>query len=304
MSSPGGFICVARGLLGHSRFKPSKFSDLEAWLWLIETAAWRACVVMAVVGRQRVPVNLQRGQLTYAVRFLASHWGWSTGRVTRYLTALQTDRSIETETDGHQTLITICNYDKHQLANRETGTQTETQTDTQTGTATETNKKAVKASKKDTPRSRAGEPEGFSEWYSAYPRKKKPKDAERAFSRLMKSGEMPPADLMARTLAFAATWAARPKADLQFCPYPASWLNSGEYLDTAEPPATHGNGVGFKIEAPRDPKSFTDGEWQDRLAAYKGEGRWLKIFWGPPPGSPGCLVPKNLIIGENYAGAA
>jgi hypothetical protein len=44
----------------------------------------------------------------------------------------------------------------------------------------------------------------------------------------------------------------------------------------------------------RDPKSFTDADWQKRLTYLQDSGTWLDA-WGSKPGEPGCLVPSHLI---------
>src|SRR3546814_6958127 len=71
-------------------------------------------------------VELARGELCFAQRFLAEKWGWSKSRVDRFLKALAEEGMIETRskigaTANHaagqgQSIITICNYDKYQVA--------------------------------------------------------------------------------------------------------------------------------------------------------------------------------------------
>ena len=135
---------------------------------------------------------------------------------------------------------------------------------------------------------------GFQEWYSAYPRKKAKQDASKAYCKLINSGGISHTDLMARTKLFAAHWLAQPRDRLQFCPYPASWLNSGEYLDEIEAAALPS--CGMKIEAPtQDARTFTEADWRDRLALIEGGARWPSQ-WGPKPGEPGCLVPSALLV--------
>jgi len=119
--------------------------------------------------------------------------------------------------------------------------------------------------------------------------------------------EITHADLLARTVAFAEFHNKNTAADRwQFVPYPASWLNSGEYLD--EPPNEHTKGAQqneIKIEQPRrDPKTFTDAEWRQRLTDFSGGQPWPDMYWGPAPGRPGCLVPARLLIEQAPAPAA
>jgi hypothetical protein len=279
-----GYVLIARGLLKHARFKPrGPLTQFEAWYWLIESAAYAPHDVTITSGRNRLTVCLEPGQLTYSIRYLARAWQWSDKRVQRFLSALEFDRSVTTQTTTGQTVITLCNWAKYQRPDFEATTQTATATTT----ATTTNKKEGKERKEIMLPS--GELEGFASWYAVYPRKKQRQDAMRAFARVLKSGAISLEALIAKTKAFAASWEARPKAERQFIPYPASWLNKGGYGDEPE-----GNG-GEPASAPIDPRSFDDTAWRKRLKYFQEAERWLDA-WGPKPGAPGCLVPSHLIV--------
>jgi hypothetical protein len=138
--------------------------------------------------------------------------------------------------------------------------------------------------------------DGFERWYGTYPRKKKPKDAKRAFAKLQAAGEISFAELIARTERYAAEVRAWPKDRWQFIPYPASWLNSGSFADEPDGPPES------KATTPmRDPRSFSEGEWRERLHENGRSGTWSTL-WGPPPGSPGCIAPPHLVSVERGAG--
>lgn len=118
-----GFIVIRRGWRENPIFK-GEFSRGEAWLWLIENACWKP-------SRTRVKgetITLERGELSFSVRFLADAWGWSKSRVDRFLADLRAENMIETRSkigthgeqkSGHaagqgQSIICICNYRKYQ----------------------------------------------------------------------------------------------------------------------------------------------------------------------------------------------
>jgi hypothetical protein len=150
-----GYVLVARGLLKHPRFKPKgAFSSADAMLWLIEAAAFVPRDVMIMVGTQRRVVQLERGQMTHSIRFLADAWCWSANRVQRFLRDLTNDGSVTTRTDTAQTIITLCNYEKYQ----DPFSSTNTQTDTQANTQTDTKKKELKEFNNDVVGTRAREP--------------------------------------------------------------------------------------------------------------------------------------------------
>lgn len=91
-----------------------------AWLWLIENAAWKPGRVW-IKGQS---VDLERGELSFSVRFLAEQWGWSKSAVDRFLTVLRNEGMIQTRSKtgtpcDHkagqgQSILTICNYVRYQ----------------------------------------------------------------------------------------------------------------------------------------------------------------------------------------------
>ncbi len=112
-----GYYLMHRGWLDHPVFgnrKREPFCRAAAWAWLIDDAAYEPRSVR--VGSK--VVELQRGQLTHSLRFLAQAWGWQHDRCRRFLNELSHVAMIATasatgDATG-QLLITVCNYDKYQ----------------------------------------------------------------------------------------------------------------------------------------------------------------------------------------------
>jgi hypothetical protein len=115
-----GYILMHRGWQDNPIFDRQEYSRRDAWAWLIESASWKP-------GRVRVKgdmIDLQRGELCFAQRFLAEKWGWSKSRVDRFLKLLCAESMIEVRTKNGatadhaagqgQSIITICNYDRYQ----------------------------------------------------------------------------------------------------------------------------------------------------------------------------------------------
>ena len=65
-----------------------------------------------------------------------------------------------------------------------------------------------------------------AQWYKAYPRHIAPKDVERAWMRMTDNDV---AQALAVVEAYAKSWKIR--GDIQYCPYPASYLNAGRFWD-------------------------------------------------------------------------
>jgi hypothetical protein len=115
-----GFYQMARGWQDNPLFGNAEYSERDAWVWLVEHAAWRP-TKLRVKG---VVIDLIRGQLCFAQRFMAEKWRWSKSRVDRFLKRLSAESMISIcskngATAGHpagqgQSVISICNYDKYQ----------------------------------------------------------------------------------------------------------------------------------------------------------------------------------------------
>jgi hypothetical protein len=225
---------------------------------------------------------------------MAEAWGWSIKRVRTFLDRLEMDSQTTRQTGTLQNIITVCNYETYQSPLSGEGTQTGTQTGTQWARKGHEEEQGNKVTSNIKPprASRSDEPEGFAEWYSAYPRKVQRDKAAKAYRKAVPA-QISITDLLGKTRTFAAAWQSRPKTDLQFCPYPASWLNSGEYKDS--PPD---GGTAKTAFAPvRDASAFTEADWLVRIQQWRGGTTWPEIYWGPAPGQPGCIVPSNLLVG-------
>lgn len=115
-------------------------SRYEAWHWLILNAQFEPKRVK--IGKE--VVTLKRGQLSHSIRYIAEAWGWKKTAVERFLNSIQTGTMIETESGTGQTIITICNYDKYQGRDVETGTDAGTDFGTRAGQQRDKDKEGKK----------------------------------------------------------------------------------------------------------------------------------------------------------------
>jgi hypothetical protein len=130
--SNGGWIRLTRGILNHSTVGAGKrFSEFEAWVWLLFEAAWKPQRVRLTNGRAVEILELKRGQVAHSLRYMAVAWGWSVKRVRTFLYRLKMDSQIDTQTGHLQTVITLCNYERYQTPKEAVDTQTDTQKGTQ-----------------------------------------------------------------------------------------------------------------------------------------------------------------------------
>lgn len=109
-----GVYVIARAAWDHPLFKPERFTEREAWMWLISSCVWKPKRIR--VGNS--VVSLVRGQCAFSLRFMATKWRWSEPKVRRFLNKLKTDAMVLVDTTQQVTQITVCNYDKYQFGRR------------------------------------------------------------------------------------------------------------------------------------------------------------------------------------------
>lgn len=276
--SSRGYIKLYRSVLKHPFFRNDE--ERVAWFWLLCEAAWKPY-------RKRAGeffVDLERAEVVGAVRYLADEWGWSRGKVERFIIRLKNEEMVETRTETGITIITICNYIKFQGGedDGETVMDTEPRQSRDAGgtrprrrrDAGGDNKKEIKhltPSKReedetitddrtlfDTGLVPSSQPlntdEQFQQWYTAYPKKADPKDARKSFDRVLKNQEATFEQLLAGAQRYAAETSAAGTAK-NFIKAPAVWLNKGSWANEAG------------AYAPAPPPVSRSGSFMDGLAA-------------------------------------
>lgn len=113
------WFAVDRDIFSIDFFEGQKYSERDAWLWMISSAA----VSERTINIGGHPVSIDRGQLSFSIRFFAVKFGWEKTKVERFIRRLHEWGFIGVKTATGQTLITISNYDTYQ--NLPTGSATE-----------------------------------------------------------------------------------------------------------------------------------------------------------------------------------
>jgi hypothetical protein len=129
------YIAIARSFVKDLRYRRPANRPLvhtETLLWLIAEAAWKPRGSPTRFGA----IHNNRSQLSTTHRALAKEWGWSKGKVARWLTELARDGTIsvelvrcgaksganlQPESGYRRSLITLMNYDKFNAAIRSVG---------------------------------------------------------------------------------------------------------------------------------------------------------------------------------------
>lgn len=106
-----GFIPISRKLFEHSFWCEDRvYSMFEAWIDLLQSARFENTKQL-IKGRL---IIVKRGQLPISLRFLASRWGWSKDKVSRFLDLLISESMIKkTANETGQVIVTVCKYDNY-----------------------------------------------------------------------------------------------------------------------------------------------------------------------------------------------
>lgn len=105
-----GYIYLDRKIEENELFKEKPFDELHAWIWLLLKANYKDKKRRLREGI----VEIKRGQLVAGYRYLADEWGWSKGKVSRFLDMIEADGMISKNGTQNGTVITIENYAKYQ----------------------------------------------------------------------------------------------------------------------------------------------------------------------------------------------
>ena len=74
-------------------------------------------------------ITVKRGSRITSIRILSARWGWSRGRVSRFLDMLERDKMIATKRDTKKTLINVINYGFYQSEKPKRGPRMRPQTE-------------------------------------------------------------------------------------------------------------------------------------------------------------------------------
>lgn len=189
-----GYVRLHRGWRDSDVFADEPMSEREAWLWLIEHAAWKP-ITRSNAKRERV--RIERGQLHVSLRALEKAFGWGKNKVARYIQRLCDHDMLGTASGQSGTILTILNYSKYQ----DERDSRDTEAGTASGQSRDTHKegKEGKEERKPAPKREPRPTFEIPDWVPAEPwaafdamrkRKKAPIDgyiADRLFETLSKA---------------------------------------------------------------------------------------------------------------------
>lgn len=128
-----GYIKLYRQIADNPIWRIKPFSEGQAWVDMLCITNYEKGFIKTKNGEI---ISLECGDCGYSVLTLSERWGWSRGKVKRFLNLLETQKMIQQKMHGKLTIISILNFGKYQ--NRTTN---DTTNDTTNGQQTDTIKK-------------------------------------------------------------------------------------------------------------------------------------------------------------------
>ncbi|MBM1817172.1 hypothetical protein JQW92_18160 [Sulfitobacter pseudonitzschiae] len=104
-----GFFLVTRGISKHPLFK-RKPDRLAVWMWLLDNVAFKDTTQDAKGKTVAVP----RGSVCVSLRHIADETGVGLQVVRTALKRFETEHMVNTKVTHGKTVVSLCNYEKHQ----------------------------------------------------------------------------------------------------------------------------------------------------------------------------------------------
>ena len=121
-----GWIKLDRQMTEHWLWKDKPFSYAQAWVDLLLHANHKPAKILI----KNCLVELKRGDQARSERTLEKDWGWSRGKVRRFLVLLKNDGMIVQRAVPVTSIISICNYESFQGDSTTGSTSSSTSVDT------------------------------------------------------------------------------------------------------------------------------------------------------------------------------
>ena len=124
MGSTGkGYIRLYRDIRSHWIWSDPDY--LRAWVDLLMMVNHEDKQILF----NKKLITVKRGSRITSIRKLAERWGWSRGRVARFIDMLEQDHMIATRRTTQKTLINVINYSFYQSEKPKRGPRIEPQTE-------------------------------------------------------------------------------------------------------------------------------------------------------------------------------
>lgn len=216
----GGYIKLHRSILKWEWY--GKRTVRELFIHLLLTANYEPQKWQGIV--------IERGQRAYSRASLSAETGLSEQEVRTAISKLLSTGEITSQKHPQSAVLTVVHYDNYQQSTSQS--TSEQPSSNQAATSDQPVCKKDKESKKEKEETPPLPPTGFESFWSAYPKKKSKTDAVKAWEKLKPDCEL--VAIILQKVAQAKTSQEWRKADGQYIPYPATYLNGKRWEDESE----------------------------------------------------------------------
>lgn len=214
-----GFVTLHRQIRKHPYWDDPE--RLRAWIDILFMAAWKDHRRMIGVKQ----VEIKRGEFIASERFLENRWGWSRGRVRRFLRFSQDVNEIRALNDtSHGTRYLVVKYDTYQ--NQRPTDDTTNSTSNGPPTVPATDQREQRTTKNNLVKQIT---DGFESFWSAYPKRAggNPKaTARKRWASALKRDES--GNIIEGVMRYAAFCDATEKTGTEFVMQAATFLGQRE----------------------------------------------------------------------------
>jgi len=106
-----GWIKIHRQITDNPLWNDKPFADGQAWIDLLLAVTFDRGSIKVKNGQR---IELRRGECGYSNQTLANRWGWSRGKVTRFLLHLENEKMIQQKKVSNFNVIKVLNFDNFQ----------------------------------------------------------------------------------------------------------------------------------------------------------------------------------------------
>lgn len=106
-----GWIKIYRQITDNPLWSDKPFADGQAWIDLLLAVTYDRGSIKVKNGQR---IELRRGECGYSNQMLANRWGWSRGKVTRFLLYLENEKMIQQKKVSNFNIIKVLNFENFQ----------------------------------------------------------------------------------------------------------------------------------------------------------------------------------------------
>ena len=158
MSTDKGFIKLYRDIRDHWVWSDPEY--LKAWIDILMLVNHEDKQILF----DKKLVVVKRGSRITSTRKLSERWGWSRGRVSRFLNMLEDDGMIATKRDTQKTLINVINYSNYQSRDSQKKPRSKPLTEPRVEPRTEPRVEHKQETIEETRKNEKEEPVGHNPW--------------------------------------------------------------------------------------------------------------------------------------------